>query len=71
MPLPDGIVAVVKAECATCVLVAPVLRQLRESGAALTVYTQDDPTFPEGVEPLDSTTTSPSRTTTTSRRSRP
>ena len=51
MSLPEGIVAVVKAECATCVLVAPVLRQLRESGAALTVYTQDDPTFPEGLEP--------------------
>ena len=51
MPLPEGIVAIVKAECATCVVVSPVLRQLRESGIALTVYTQDDPSFPEGLEP--------------------
>ena len=51
VPLPEGIVAVVKAECETCVLVAPVLRQLRQSGVALTVYTQDDPTFPADLDP--------------------
>jgi hypothetical protein len=51
VPLPEGIVAIVKAECATCVVVSPVLHQLRESGIALTVYTQDDPSFPEGLEP--------------------
>ncbi|CAN5599657.1 hypothetical protein BH10ACT2_BH10ACT2_00880 [soil metagenome] len=43
-PLPDGLVVVVKRECATCEMVAPLLVDL---GA--TVYTQDDPTFPEGV----------------------
>ncbi len=37
MQLPDGLVAVVKRECPTCVLVEPVLRQL---GAA--VWCQDD-----------------------------
>lgn len=47
--LPDGIVAVVKRDCETCVLVAPVLSALSEHDAGLTVYTQDDPTFPEGL----------------------
>ncbi len=50
--LPDGVVAVVKAECATCVLVTPVLHQLREAGVELTVFTQDEPTFPEGLAPI-------------------
>lgn len=54
--LPDGIVAVVKRDCPTCVVVEPVLRQLREAGAALTVYTQDDPAFPAGLDPVDDTT---------------
>jgi hypothetical protein len=45
-PLPDGIVVVVKHECETCKMVVPVLREL---GAAvhLTVYSQDDPSFPD------------------------
>ena len=43
--LPDGWVAVVKQECATCGLVVPVLRELSTRGA-LTIYTQDDPEFP-------------------------
>ncbi len=40
-PLPDGLVVVVKRDCATCVMVAPLLTQF-----AATVYTQDDPSFP-------------------------
>jgi hypothetical protein len=49
--LPDGIVVVVKEECATCHSVDSVLRQL--TGAVpLTVYTQDDPTFPESPTPI-------------------
>ena len=40
----DGLVAVVKRDCPTCVLVEPVLRQLAASGRKLTVLTQDDPT---------------------------
>ena len=44
----DGLVAVVKHDCPTCVLAAPVLGALaRDTG--LTVYTQDDPSFPETV----------------------
>jgi len=41
----DGLVAVVKADCPACTLVRPVLADLAER-AGLTVYTQDDPTFP-------------------------
>jgi len=50
--LPDGLVAFVKRECPTCELVAPVLREVAKR-AGLTVFTQDDPSFPEGVEPRD------------------
>jgi hypothetical protein len=46
----DGLVAVVKRECPTCVLVAPVLEEL---GAKLVVYSQDDPSFPEGLGARD------------------
>lgn len=48
-PLPDGLVAVVKRDCPTCVLVAPVLDQLHATGAALTIFTQDDPSFPDSA----------------------
>ncbi len=48
-PLPqDGLVAIVKRDCPTCVMTAPVLGELAER-AGLTVYTQDDPRFPETV----------------------
>ncbi len=49
-PLPNGLVAVVKRDCETCVMVAPVLAELRAAGVALEVYSQDDPAFPETVE---------------------
>jgi hypothetical protein len=52
-PLPEGIVAVVKADCPTCRLVVPVLGELRAAGVALTVFTQDDPSFPDGLDPVD------------------
>jgi hypothetical protein len=44
----DGLVAVVKRDCPTCVLTAPVLGELARR-AGLTVYSQDDPGFPESV----------------------
>ena len=50
--LADGVIAVVKRDCPTCELVAPVLAELERRGVALTVYTQDDPAFPEGVTRL-------------------
>ena len=44
----DGLVAVVKRDCPTCVMAAPVLGEFARVGG-LTVVTQDDPSFPEGV----------------------
>src|ERR1700751_5296084 len=44
----DGLVAVVKRDCPTCVLAAPVLGDLARD-VGLNVYTQDDPSFPETV----------------------
>ena len=41
--LPDGVVAVVKRDCPTCTLVAPVLDQL-DGSVDLTVFREDDDT---------------------------
>src|SRR3954447_6415043 len=49
-PLPDGLVVVVKEECETCRTVAPLLAELAKAGEVLTVFTQDDPSFPPGVD---------------------
>ena len=46
-------VVVAKRDCPTCDLVQPVLREIAASGAVLTVYTQDDPAFPDGLEAVD------------------
>jgi len=54
MALPDGLVCFVKADCPTCQMVQPVLQQLR-AAVPLTVLTQDDLSFPAGVEPVDDT----------------
>jgi hypothetical protein len=51
----DGLIAVVKRDCPTCVLAAPVLGELARA-RGLQVYTQDDPGFPETVpQPIDDT----------------
>ena len=42
----DGLVVVVKRDCPTCELVAPVLADLART-MGVTVYSQDDPSFPE------------------------
>ena len=48
--LPDGVAVVVKRDCPTCRMIEPVLAQLdTASDVTLTVFTQDDPTFPTGV----------------------
>jgi len=47
--LPDGLVVIVKRECATCVMVTPVLARLRAE-RGLTIFTQDDPKFPDGLD---------------------
>ena len=51
-PLPEGLVAFVKRDCPTCTLVAPVLADLAKR-SELTVYSQDDPSFPPGLVPVD------------------
>ncbi len=46
--LPNGLVAIVKRDCPTCTLVAPVLAELRETyPGTVTIFSQDDPDFPE------------------------
>ena len=49
-----GLVAVVKRACPTCELVVPVLAELAAAGP-LTVVCQDDPAFPDGLDPVDDT----------------
>ncbi len=44
----DGLVAVVKRDCPTCVLTAPVLEELARL-RPMVVITQDDPAFPDAV----------------------
>lgn len=44
----NGLIAVVKRDCPTCVLAVPVLGELA-SLEGIIVYTQDDPTFPEEI----------------------
>jgi hypothetical protein len=56
LTLPDGLVAVVKRDCPTCQLVAPVLDGLAAAGVPLTVYSQDDPSFPPGLRVRDDRT---------------
>ncbi len=51
--LPDGLIAVVKRDCPTCTMVVPVLRSLVDAGVLVAVFSQDDPAFPEGLDPLD------------------
>jgi hypothetical protein len=46
---PDGLVVIVKRDCPTCALIEPVLQQLAQTGTPLTVYSQDDPSFPQKV----------------------
>jgi hypothetical protein len=51
----DGLIAIVKRDCPTCVLAAPVLGDMVRR-AGVTVYSQDDPSFPETVpQPVDDT----------------
>ncbi len=47
--LPDGLLVVGKRDCPTCTMIEPVLAQVAKSGLSLTVYSQDDPIFPESI----------------------
>jgi hypothetical protein len=44
-----GLVAIVKRDCPTCLMVVPVLQEIMQH-SDLKIYTQDDPTFPEGFD---------------------
>lgn len=52
-PLRDGWTLIVKRECATCEMIVPVIARLARELPSLTVYTQDDPKFPEGVDAVN------------------
>jgi hypothetical protein len=51
----NSLIVVVKRDCPTCNLVVPVLRELQAARIPLTIYTQDDSRFPEGLAPVDDT----------------
>ena len=54
--LPDGLVVIVKQDCATCRLVEPLLQELSgRDDVPITIYTQDDLGFPANVRPVDDT----------------
>lgn len=43
----NGLIAVVKRDCPTCALMAPLFGDLERFAGPLTVYCQDVPGFPE------------------------
>jgi len=47
--LPDGLIVVCKRACETCDMIVPVMKELAAGKERLSIYTQDDPAFPEGV----------------------
>ena len=51
----SGLVIFAKRECDTCAMVEPVLGELARTGQRIVVLTQDDPTFPESLAPIDDT----------------
>ena len=54
-PLADGLNLVVKQDCPTCEAIAPVIIDLISRGQQVHVYSQDDPSFPAGVDVIDDT----------------
>ena len=48
--LQDGLIAVVKRDCPTCLDIVPVLEELSQRGPGITVYTQDDADFPASID---------------------
>ncbi len=54
MPTPaDGLIIVAKRDCPTCTMLEPVYAALASDEAGVTIYSQDDPTFPESVPAVD------------------
>lgn len=44
-----NLIAVVKRDCPTCELITPILQTLKNTGADLKIYCQDDPDFPREI----------------------
>ena len=54
--LPDsGLLIFAKRECETCIMVEPVLGELARAEQPVVVLTQDDPSFPAILPPIDDT----------------
>ena len=54
MDLPsDGLVLVLKEDCPTCQLIAPVASELTRLGDLKAIYSQDNPEFPRGLAVVD------------------
>lgn len=51
----DGLVAVVKRDCPTCIEIVPALVDLASGDEPILILTQDDPAFPDGVDSVDDT----------------
>jgi hypothetical protein len=47
--IPLDFIVVCKRECATCEMIIPVLKALTRGDRAVAIYTQDDPSFPDGI----------------------
>ncbi len=53
MPLNDGLIIICKRDCATCLLIEPVMGALAASEIPTIIYTQDDPNFPSVGDSVD------------------
>ncbi|MBC6439328.1 MAG: thioredoxin [Rhodospirillales bacterium] len=54
MDLPaDGLALVLKEDCPTCQLIAPVAAELKRLGDLKAIYSQDNPEFPRGLAVID------------------
>lgn len=51
----DGLIAVVKRDCPTCIEIVPALAELANGEEPILILTQDDPSFPDGVDSIDET----------------
>lgn len=53
MVIQDGLLIVCKRDCETCVMLQPVYEELKKGDLPLTVYSQDDPSFPSSEAIFD------------------